>query len=176
MSNLEGACQHLPLWHNLLYKPDAECVIGIDEHACLNQIEGVAQPNDSGQPLGAPVHEGNTPAAVEHAKLRVAGRDTKVTPAGQLQAASHAITVYGRYGRLVEVCDVADTHRARLPSASASRKAMDVLQVSPCAECDLASASEDEYVEVFILPGMPRPPQKAILRSLRQPRCEPLGD
>jgi hypothetical protein len=29
---------------------------------------------------------------------------------------------------------------------------MDVLQVSPCAECDIASASEDEYVEAFILP------------------------
>lgn len=85
---------------------------GVDKHARLNQIEGVAQADDSGQPLGAPIYEGNTPAAVEHAELRVAGCDTKVTPAGQFQTASQAVTVHGRYGRLVEVSDVADTHRA----------------------------------------------------------------
>lgn len=39
----------------------------------------------------------------------------------------------------------------RLLSAPASRKATDVLKVSPGAERDLARASEDEYVEAIIL-------------------------
>jgi len=116
-----------PFRDNLLDKPNAECMVSIDQYACLNQIEGIAQADDLGQPLSASIYERNTPAAVEDAEAGVLGSNTEIAPASQFHTACQAITMNSSYGRLEDIRDTGETHRTRLISTGASHQAFNVL-------------------------------------------------
>jgi len=143
----EGRAHHLPELKDLVTRSSLSARVKERARAVLERL---AQADDAGQALGAPVYQGYTPAAVEDAEAGVPGSNAKVAPAGQLQSARQAIAVDGSYRRLGKVRDVADAHRSILFGTGTAYQAARGLQVSPRSESQLPGTGDDEDIQGLV--------------------------
>ena len=86
--------QVLAGWHDLGDETDPLGFVGIHDPSGEDEVQGAAQADDSGQPLGSTVDEGHTPAPLEKAEPGTGGADPQVAPEREFQAPRYAPAFY----------------------------------------------------------------------------------